>query len=118
MEQCVLAAKCELVSERRPFAAPSPNGPYGFESPPSRSGAKPWTQHFTPASGAPGTRVRIWGHNLLSADVRFNGVPAASVTNSGPNYVLATVPPGATTGPIAIATPGGTATTRASFTVQ
>jgi hypothetical protein len=78
----------------------------------------PRAQYFHPSSGAAGTRVRIWGHNLLSASVEFNGVAATAVTNSGPNYVWATVPAGATTGPITIATPGGTHTTEASFTVQ
>jgi hypothetical protein len=65
-----------------------------------------------------GTNVRIWGQNLLSAAVQFNGVAAATVSNSGPNYVWATVPAGAITGPITVATPGGTETTQASFTVQ
>lgn len=72
---------------------------------------------FTPSSGAAGTQVRIWGYNLLSAAVQFNGVAATMVSNSGPNYVLATVPAGATTGPITVTTPGGSSTTKASFTV-
>jgi hypothetical protein len=79
---------------------------------------KPQAQHFQPRSGAVGTQVRIWGYNLLSASVEFNGVPATTVSNSGSNYVWATVPVGATTGPITITTPGGSLTTHASFTVQ
>jgi hypothetical protein len=55
---------------------------------------KLWAQHFSPQSGAAGTSVRIWDHNLLSASVEFNGIPAASVSNSGSNYVWATVPAG------------------------
>lgn len=78
----------------------------------------PRAQHFHPQSGPVGTQVRIWGYNLLSASVQFNGVPATTVSNSGSNYVFATVPAGATTGPITITTPGGSATTHASFTVQ
>jgi hypothetical protein len=78
----------------------------------------PRAQHFGPASGAVGTRVLLWGSNLLSASVQFNGVAATAVSNSGSNYVLATVPPGATTGPITITTPGGTVTTKESFTVE
>ena len=62
--------------------------------------------------------MRIWGQNLFGASVQFNGVPAAAVRNSGSNYVWATVPEGATTGPLAITTPGGTVTTKASFTVE
>ncbi len=78
----------------------------------------PQPKRFEPASGAPGTEVLIWGNQLLSASVSFNGTPAESVTNSGPNYVIATVPAGATSGPITVTTPGGTATTTLSFTVE
>jgi len=73
---------------------------------------------FTPQSGAPGTKVLIWGYNLLSPSVDFNGVAATTVTSSGPNYVWATVPEGAVTGPITVTTPGGTATTALPFTVE
>jgi hypothetical protein len=62
--------------------------------------------------------VRIWGYNLLSGSVTFNGVAATTVANSGSNYIIATVPAGATSGPITVTTPGGTATTRSSFTTQ
>ena len=79
---------------------------------------RPWAKEFGPQSGPAGTRVRIWGSNLLSPSVQFNGVPAVAVAGSGPNYVWATVPVGATTGPITVTTPGGTNTTHASFTVQ
>ncbi len=79
---------------------------------------KPRALHFTPQSGPAGTVVRIWGYDLLSASVQFNGVSATTVSNAGPNYVFATVPVGATTGPISITTPGGSVTTRATFTVQ
>ena len=78
----------------------------------------PRAQSFNPRSGAVGTRVLIWGTNLLSASVEFNGVAATAVSNSGSNYVWATVPAGATTGPITVTTPGGTVTTHARFTVQ
>lgn len=79
---------------------------------------QPLPMKFSPQSGAPGTRVRIWGQNLLSASVAFNGVPATAVSNSGSNYVWATVPGGATSGPITVTTPGGANTTQASFTVR
>jgi uncharacterized repeat protein (TIGR03803 family) len=78
----------------------------------------PWAQQFSPQSGAAGTQVRIWGYNLLGATVQFNGTLATTVTNSGSNYIFATVPTGATTGPIMVTTPGGTMTTKANFTVQ
>jgi uncharacterized repeat protein (TIGR03803 family) len=78
----------------------------------------PQPRRFSPPSGAVGTKVLIWGSNLLSASVRFNGTAATAVSNSGSNYIWATLPPGATTGPITITTPGGTHTTEASFIVQ
>jgi hypothetical protein len=79
---------------------------------------KPLPGAFTPVSGAVGSRIRIWGYNLFGASVQFNGVPAATTSNSGPNYVWVIVPEGATTGPITVTTPGGAATTRESFTVN
>ena len=72
---------------------------------------------FHPSSGPPGTPILIWGNNLLAASVHFNGTPAKA-HSSGPNYVIATVPAGATTGPLTVITPGGSSTTTASFTVQ
>jgi uncharacterized repeat protein (TIGR03803 family) len=78
----------------------------------------PSARQFEPNSGAAGAVVRIWGYNLLSASVTFNGVPAAKVSNSGSNYVWATVPAGAISGPITVTTPGGVSTTSDSFTVQ
>jgi len=79
---------------------------------------KPQAGSFSPGSGAVGTRVRIWGNNLFGASVAFNGVPAPGAVNNGPNYVWVDVPAGATTGPITVTTPGGTVTTRGSFTVN
>jgi uncharacterized repeat protein (TIGR03803 family) len=78
----------------------------------------PQALSFTPAAGAAGKQVRIWGYSMLKASVSFDGVAATAVRNSGPNYVFATVPQGATTGPITVTTPGGTSTTQASFTVK
>lgn len=78
----------------------------------------PLALSFSPKSGSVGTRVRIWGANLLSASVQFNGVPTTTASNSGSNYVWATVPLGATTGPITVTTPGGTYRMRGSFTVR
>ena len=73
---------------------------------------------FSPASGGVGTSVAIAGTNFGGATaVRFNGISAAYVVNSA-TQVTATVPAGATTGPIAVTAPGGTATSPSSFTVQ
>jgi len=78
----------------------------------------PRPRRLNPPSGAAGTKVLIWGAHLLSASVRFNGTPATEVSNSGPDYIWATVPPGATTGPVTVTTPGGTAAAKDSFVVQ
>jgi uncharacterized repeat protein (TIGR03803 family) len=73
---------------------------------------------FSPASGPAGTSVLITGSNLLGAtSVTFNGT-AASYTVESDNYISATVPAGATTGPIKVVTPNGSATSTSSFTVQ
>lgn len=79
---------------------------------------RPWVRAFSPVSGAAGTRVRIWGANLLAAAVRFNGVPAKTVSNSGPDYVWAVVPAGAASGPVTVTTPGGTGAAPMSFAVR
>jgi len=60
----------------------------------------PQAHEFHPKTGSPGTRVLLWGRHLLAASVQFNGVAASDVSNSGPNDVWATVPAGATSGPI------------------
>lgn len=78
----------------------------------------PRAQQFSPRSGPAGTKVLIWGQNLLGASVDFNRTPGTAVSNAGPSYAWATVPAGASTGPITVATPGGASTTQASFTVE
>lgn len=72
-----------------------------------------------PSSGPLGTVVTIWGKHLLGTTaVTFNGVPASSFSNTSREFVSATVPPGATSGPVVVTTPNGTATSPGSFTVQ
>jgi uncharacterized repeat protein (TIGR03803 family) len=78
----------------------------------------PQALEFGPHNGPTGTRIRIWGYNLLNASVQFGAVAATSVASSGSNYVWAAVPVGAASGPITVTTPGGTSVTRASFEVQ
>jgi len=73
---------------------------------------------FTPASGPAGTSVEISGTNFTGATaVAFNGV-SASFTVTSDTTIEATVPEGATTGPVSVTTPGGTPTSANNFTVQ
>ncbi len=72
-----------------------------------------------PASGSVGQKVMLWGNYLLGASaVSFNGTPAASIGVTSVNSVYATVPTGATTGPVTVTTANGSFTTTSSFTVQ
>jgi hypothetical protein len=78
----------------------------------------PTITSFTPTSGAVGTIVTISGTNFTEATaVTFNGV-SASFTVSSATEIQATVPTGATTGPLSVTTPAGTATSASAFTVE
>jgi hypothetical protein len=72
---------------------------------------------FAPGNGAVGGQVTITGANFTGAtDVRFNGVSANFTVNSA-TQITATVPVGATSGPISVTSPGGTATSAGTFAV-
>ncbi|WP_324680719.1 malectin domain-containing carbohydrate-binding protein [Hymenobacter sp. GOD-10R] len=78
----------------------------------------PTITRFTPASGAVGTSVTITGTNLTGATViRFKEVVATSFSVVNATTLTATVPAGATTGPVSVTTPSGTATSTTNFTV-
>jgi uncharacterized repeat protein (TIGR01451 family) len=72
---------------------------------------------FIPTQGLPGDSITINGANLETAtSVLFNGVPAAfSVSFS--QSVSATVPTNATSGPITVNTPKGTAVSATAFII-
>ena len=73
---------------------------------------------FTPSSGAVGTTVRISGANLDGAtSVKFFNNVSASFTVDSSVQITATVPSGATTGPITVTTPNGSDTSSSNFTV-
>ena len=77
----------------------------------------PTITSFSPSGGIHGVQVRIRGTGLTGAtSVKFNGKPA-SFTVQNDTTILATVPIGATTGPITVTTPGGSAASGASFTI-
>lgn len=73
---------------------------------------------FSPREGMPGDRVTFVGSGFGGGvtSVSFNGV-SASVISVTPSKVIATVPQGATTGPVTITTTNGSVTTAIPFTV-
>ena len=78
----------------------------------------PSVTSIAPLNGIAGTSVTINGTGLTGAtSVTFNGVPAV-VTGNTDTQITADVPAEATTGKIAVTTPGGTATSAATFTVK
>ena len=107
----------------QPAIAPGPDGAMWFTNPATNTigrittNVTPWIFAKTPASGPPGTRVTIVGRNLQHASqVTFNRTPAAIISDTS-TYLVAVVPPGATSGRIAITTKVGTATQNGWFTV-
>jgi RNA polymerase sigma factor (sigma-70 family) len=71
----------------------------------------------SPSSGPVGSTVNIGGRGFAGAtSVKFNGV-SASFTVSSEGLITAVVPAGATTGPVSVTTPNGTAASSSSFTV-
>ena len=78
----------------------------------------PTLNSFTPVSGLVGTTVTLIGTDLTGAtEVAFHGTAATVFSVDNASQITATVPAGATTGTIAVTTPGGTAVSAASFTV-
>ncbi len=70
------------------------------------------------ASGAAGASVIILGTNMTGASsVTFNGAAAAFKLVSS-TEITATVPSGATTGPVVVTTPKGKLTSNKSFTIS
>jgi hypothetical protein len=78
----------------------------------------PFISSFTPTIGPWGTQVVISGGNLTGAtSVKFNGTTATFSVNSG-TQITATVPSGATTGPISVTSSNGTGTSADKFIIK
>ncbi|GAA4352157.1 hypothetical protein GCM10023185_11550 [Hymenobacter saemangeumensis] len=102
---------------------------YGFGSPEMTSVAQAWRAvglgqgpptitSFSPTSGMPGQTVVITGTNLSNTyRVTFNGTAVTSGILTSATQLSVVVPAGATTGPIVVTTPSGTATSASNFTV-
>jgi YVTN family beta-propeller protein len=74
---------------------------------------------FTPSIGLEGGIVEITGSGFQNVfRVDFGGVIAQSFTVDSATRILATVPPGAASGPIRIAAPSGIAVSASNFTLQ
>jgi arylsulfatase A-like enzyme/plastocyanin len=105
------ALRDTLLAELRVLCSPTPPN---FSFPPA---PVPTLSSFTPTSGAPGDTVSITGSDFAGATaVTFDGSEAAFTVVSSTS-IDATVPQGATSGPISVTTPSGTATSPTSFTV-
>jgi uncharacterized repeat protein (TIGR03803 family) len=77
----------------------------------------PTVAGFSPAKGKVGAKITIRGSSFVGASaVRFNGTPA-NFTVEGSGFIAATVPNGATSGPISVTTPAGTANSKKNFVV-
>ena len=73
---------------------------------------------FGPDNGATGTQVIIDGDNFNNtSQVSFNGTEANDFSVDSNTQISVTVPGVATTGPISVVTPGGTATSSDDFTI-
>src|SRR5436309_8704623 len=75
----------------------------------------PLITNFTPTSGPVGASVNIGGTNFTGATaVTFNGA-SASFTVTSDTAIQVVVPTAATTGPLSVSTPAGTATSVREF---
>jgi len=71
------------------------------------------------SSGKVGTTVEILGQNLTgTTSVTFNGTPAKSYSVISDTFMKATVPTGATSGPVVVATPSGNLTSNVFFQIH
>ncbi len=74
---------------------------------------------FNPPSGVVGTPVVITGNSFTGATkVTFGGVKAVTFSVDSYTQITTTIPTGAKTGKIQVTTPGGIATSSATFTVN
>jgi hypothetical protein len=79
----------------------------------------PQVKNLTPSRGSVGATVTIKGSALSDATaVYFDGVPATTFTVNSDDSIAAVVPPGATTGQVAVTGPNGTGTGGKVFRVE
>lgn len=100
-----------------PISVTTPSGTATTTSNFVVSGLAPIVTGFSPFGGKAGDPVVITGLNFTTAtNVAFNGVTAVAFITSD-TQISATVPAGATTGPIRITNPAGTNSTGSNFII-
>ena len=78
----------------------------------------PTISSFTPAAGNASTLITVSGSNLCNpTSVTVNGIAATGISTSTGGSLTAIVGAGTTTGPVAVTTTSGTATSASNFTV-
>jgi len=88
-----------------------------FDNPTTIVEQVPGIDSFSPESGQRGTVVTVEGRNFIAiTSVTFNGVDA-DFTILTDSQLLATVPSGTTTGPIAVTNPAGTGISDIDFEI-
>lgn len=100
-----------------PISVTTPNGTVTTTSNFVVSGLAPIVTGFSPFGGKAGDPVVLSGLNFTTAtNVSFNGTNAAFAVTSD-TQISATVPAGATIGPIRVINPAGTNTTGSNFII-
>jgi uncharacterized repeat protein (TIGR03803 family) len=98
------------------FSGPGGGGYGAFYS--LNIGAAPFLR-LALTSGKAGDQIGMFGQGFSSSSVvKFGGVAATSITLTGSTYIVATVPAGALTGKVTVATGSTTLTSTQSFTVH
>ncbi len=100
-----------------PITVTGPNGT-ATSATPFVVGTAPVVVSFAPASGPEGSTVVVRGTGFTGATrVAFGGIAAVTFTVNSATQITATVPVGATTGPVAVTTPVSTGQSASSFVV-
>ncbi len=101
-----------------PIAVTAPSGTGTSASSFTVTAPAPTITSFSPAGGVVNRAVTITGTDFTSGStVTFNGTNATVVTVNSATQITASVPAGATTGPIRVTTAAGTAVSATNFTV-